>query len=94
MNEIRPSDLETAVCAACGFLHPRKPTLTPSEVAFLSSYKVSSIHTFHSRGGILPKPAMNGRGNPRWSSCQVARWINGTLPASDIEPIRDTKRVA
>ena len=91
MSEIQPPDLDLHVCPACNLLHPRKPTLTSGEVAFLSSYKRSSIFTFHSRGGVLPKPAMNGRGNPRWSSCQVARWLNGTLPESDLEPKRITR---
>ena len=81
-------DLDPFVCPACGLLHPKKLTLTTAEVAYLSSYTKASIHTFHSRGGILPKPAMNGRGNPRWSSCAIARWLNGTLPADQIESRR------
>lgn len=85
------SDLDLFVCPLCGLLHPKKLMLTTAEVAFLSSYTKASIHTFHSRGGILPKPAMNGRGNPRWSACSVARWLNGTLPSNEIEPKRGTR---
>ena len=90
-DRIPPSGLDPFVCPSCGLLHPKKPTLTTSEVAYLSSYAKASIHTFHSRGGVLPKPAMNGRGNPRWSSCQVARWLHGNLPPEDIEPLREKR---
>ena len=92
MTTIQTADLDSHVCPACGYLHPRKPTLTTAELAYLSSYAKASIHTFHSRGGILPKPAMNGRGNPRWSSCSVARWLNGTLSEGEIEPVRGADR--
>ncbi|MEO6326253.1 MAG: hypothetical protein ABIT01_05635 [Thermoanaerobaculia bacterium] len=83
-----PVALELLHCPSCGYLHPHKPTLTPSEVAFVTSYATASIYTYHSRGGILPRPVRNGRGNPRWSACAIARWLAGTLPPEDIQPVR------
>lgn len=83
-----PAQLELFPCPSCGYLHPRKPTLTPDEVAYLTAYALSSIYTYHSRGGILPKPVRNGRGNPRWSACTIARWLHGTLPPEDLQPVR------
>lgn len=75
-------------CPSCSHLHAKKMALTPAEVGQATSYATASIYTFHSRGGILPKPLRNGRGNPRWSTCAIARWLHGTLPPEDVEPLR------
>ncbi len=87
-TESGPAALDLRECPGCGLLHPKKPTLTPSEVAYLTAYALSSIYTYHSRGGILPKPVRNGRGNPRWSACAIARWLHGTLSPDELQPVR------
>lgn len=93
---ITPSDpslpaLELIHCPSCGFLHPRKPTLVPAEVAYVTAYSLATVYTYHSRGGILPRPVRNGRGNPRWSACAIARWLHGVLTPDELQPVRPAR---
>lgn len=81
-------DISMAACDVCGKTHPRRPTLTPALVAWVSSYALSSIYTFRSRGGILPKPVKRAGGSPRWSACDIALWLAGELPAERLDPVR------
>lgn len=75
-------------CAVCGRNHVNRQTLTAGLVAYVSSYALSSIYTFHSRGGILPRPIGRRNGSPRWSACDVAAWIENELPAEKLEPVK------
>lgn len=84
-------ELPIGHCAACSRDHVRRPTLTAGDVAYVSSYALSSIYTFHSRGGILPKPIGRRNGSPRWSACDVAAWIAGELPADKLEPVKSRR---
>lgn len=93
-TESGPAALELRECPGCGLLHPKKPTLTPAEVAYLTAFALSSIYTYHSRGGILPKTVRNGRGNPRWSACAIAKWLHGVLPEDELQPVREARVVA
>lgn len=86
--------LELFQCPSCGFLHPRKPTLVPAEVAYVTAYSLATVYTYHSRGGILPKPVRNGRGNPRWSACAIARWLHGALAPDELQPVRPARVLA
>jgi len=90
-SESTLSALEFIHCPSCGFLHPRKPTLVPSEVAYVTAYSLATVYTYHSRGGILPRPVRNGRGNPRWSACAIARWLHGVLTPDELQPVRSAR---
>jgi hypothetical protein len=76
--------LESAFCAACGFVHVKKPTITAPEFAALSCYSVSTIHTYKSRGK-LPKAIGRPGGNPRWDTCTAVQFIHGVLPAEKMD---------
>lgn len=79
--------LEAVFCAACGFAHVRKPTITAPEFAALASYSTSTIHSYKSRG-LLPKAIGRPGGNPRWEICTVMRFLNGVLPKSMMDTPR------
>jgi hypothetical protein len=76
--------LESALCAACGFVHAKKCTVTSPEFAALACYSVSTIHSYRSRG-MLPKAIGRPGGNPRWSTCVVMQFINGVLPSDQMD---------
>lgn len=66
----------------------RRYTVTVAIFANMASLSPSTIRTYHSRGGILPKPVGYRGRRPIWLTTDVIAWIGNSLPAEKIEPLR------
>ena len=83
-----PIDLDLITCPRCQRQHPKKLLLTYPEIAALVRLSVATLYSYHSRGGILPRPKGRPNGNPKWSSCAIAAWLEGDLSPADLEPCK------
>lgn len=96
MDTIRSPEpeLEVRRCDRCGLDHPIKTLLTYPEIARFTRFAIASLYAYHSRGAVLPRPYGRKNGNPRWTSCSIAKWIAGQLAPEDVEPSREARRAA
>lgn len=94
MDSIRSPEIELVIkhCERCGLDHPTKAVLTYPEIASFTRFAVASLYSYHSRGGSMPRPYGRKNGNPKWSSCSIAKWIAGRLTPEEVEPARETPR--